>query len=149
MHFTATVHLSGARATYIQVPADLVVALDAGRHPKVAVTIGTYTFITTISSSDDAFSIVLSPEHRKAAGLEAGDTVDVALELDEAPQHQTLDTDFAAALAADETARHCFENLSYSKQHWFTSGIAEATKPEIKARRIESYVSMLREGKTP
>jgi hypothetical protein len=149
VNFTSVVQLTGETATGIPVPADVVAALDAGRHPKVAVTIGHYFYVATIYSADDTFMLPLSVEHRTAAGLHAGDTVEVALELDEAPRHVELDPDFATALAADDAARRCFENLSYSKQHWFTAGLAETAKPEAKARRIETYVEMLREGKTP
>jgi uncharacterized protein YdeI (YjbR/CyaY-like superfamily) len=39
--------------------------------------------------------------------------------------------------------------LSYSKRHWFIAGIAEAMKPEAKVRRIDTYVAMLHDGKTP
>jgi uncharacterized protein YdeI (YjbR/CyaY-like superfamily) len=88
-------------------------------------------------------------DHRAASGLEVGSTVEVNIELDEAPGEIELDADFAAALTQDPAALKCFETLSYSKKQWFIVGIAEAMKPEIKARRIESYVSMLRDGKTP
>jgi hypothetical protein len=149
VHFTSTVKLTGETATGIPIAADIVAALDAGRHPKVAASLGHYTFVTTISPWGETFMLPLSAEHRMAAGLDVGDAVEVDLELDEAPRHLELDPDFAAALASDDAARHCFENLSYSKRHWFIVGIAEAMKPETKARRIETYVAMLHEGKTP
>jgi hypothetical protein len=149
MRFTSTVQMIGESTTGVCVPADVIASLDAGRHPKVAVTVGHYTFITTVSMWREEFMLPLSAEHRTAAGLAVGDVVDVTVELDEAPSHLELDPDFAAALASDDAARRCFENLSYSKKHWFTVGIAEAHKPEMKARRIETYVAMLREGLTP
>ena len=43
----------------------------------------------------------VSAEHRAAAGLAAGDEVDVDIELDTAPREVAVPDDFAAALDAD------------------------------------------------
>ena len=39
------------------------------------------------------------------------------------------------------------DGLSYSQKRWFTLGLAEAKKPETRARRIDKYVGMLAEGR--
>lgn len=48
-----------------------------------------------------------------------------------------LPDDFAAALTADTAAQEFFDGLSYCQNRWFTLGLAEAKKPETRARRIE------------
>jgi hypothetical protein len=147
--FTSVLQLNGNSATGIPVPADVVASLGAGRHPKVLVTIGDYTYRTTVSPWGEGYMLPFGADHRAASGLEVGSTVEVNIELDQAPGEIELDADFAAALNQDPAALKCFETLSYSKKQWFIVGVADATKPEAKARRIESYVSMLRDGKTP
>jgi uncharacterized protein YdeI (YjbR/CyaY-like superfamily) len=90
-----------------------------------------------------------SAEHRAATGIVAGTSLEVDVELDEAPREVELDAEFAAALKRDALALKCFEALSYSKKRWFTLGIADAKKPETKTKRIEKFVTMLHDGKTP
>jgi len=50
-------------------------------------------------------------------------------------------------IRANAAAREFFDGLSYSQKRWFTLGLAEAKKPETRARRIEKYIGMLAEGR--
>ena len=86
-----------------------------------------------------------SAEHRAATGLEAGDPVTVNLVLDTAERVVEVPDDFAAALAAAPGAREFFDGLSYSQQRFFTLGLADAKKPETRAKRVDKYVGMLAE----
>ena len=107
MDFRATVMLGGKTATGIQVPADVVEALNAGKRPPVVVTIGGYTYRTTVAPYGGAFFIPLAAEHREAAGVAAEQEVDVAIELDTAPREVPLPEDLAAAM--DDDARSAFD----------------------------------------
>ena len=148
MEFSSVVQLNGATATGIPVPADVVDALDGGGRPKVVVTIGDYTYRTSIAPWQGAHMLSLSAENRKGAGLAAGDPVTVSIALDSAPRTVDVPDDFAAVLKSNKAARTFFDSLSYSNQRWFVDGINSAKKAETRQTRITKYVDMLAEGRS-
>ncbi len=144
MRFTTTVELGGKTATGFEVPADVVDALGSGRRPAVTVTIGGYTYRSTVASMGGRFMVPLSAEHRAASGLAAGDEVDVDLELDTAPRELVVPDDLAAALAADPAAHAAFEALSYSNRRRHVLSVDGAKTDATRQRRIAKVVEELR-----
>ena len=69
------------------------------------VTVGDHTYRTTVASMGGRFLVPLSVENRTAAGVAAGEEVDVELVLDEAPREVSAPPDLRAALASDDPAR--------------------------------------------
>ena len=65
MDFQATVVLGGKTATGIQVPDDVVAALGSGKRPPVVVTVGGYTYRTTVAPMGGASWVPLAAEHRR------------------------------------------------------------------------------------
>ena len=59
----------------------------------------------------------------------------------------TVPDDLAAALAADPAAAQFFEALDRQNRFAILYRIQDAKKPETRARRIETFVAMLAEGK--
>ena len=144
--FTATVLLGGKTATGIRVPPEVVDRLGAGRRPAVRVTVGPHTYRSTVGVMGGDFMVPLSADNRKRAGVDAGDEVDVRLELDSAPRDVTVPADLAAALDAEPTARVRFYGLSYSRKRWYVLGIEDAKTPATRARRIAKAVGALAVG---
>jgi hypothetical protein len=147
MRFSATVELGGKTATGIEVPAEVVTALGAGGRPPVTVTIGGYTYRTTVARMGGRYLVPLSAENRTAAGVAAGDQVDVDIEPDTAPREVVMPADLAAALAGDDTARATFDGLSFTHRKEWVRWVEEAKKPETRATRLAKTVESLRAGK--
>ena len=147
MRFRARIELGGKTATGIEVPTEVVESLGAGKRPKVRVTIGGSTYSSTVASMGGRFMLPVSAEVREAAGVAAGDVVDVSLELDTAPRVVEVPPDLAEALAGDRAAKAFFDGLSYSAQRWHVLLIEGAKTPETRQRRVERSVAMLREGR--
>ena len=145
MEFRATVVLGGKTATGIQVPDEIVEALGSGKRPPVVVTLGGYTYRTTVAPMSGAFWIPLAAEHREAAGVQADQAVDVSIELDTAPREVPLPDDLAAAFGDD--VRTNFDGLAFSHRKEWVRWVEEAKKPETRATRIEKTVESLRAGK--
>ena len=103
MRFRATVQLNGKTATGIEVPDEAVAELGQGQRPPVRVTIGSYSYRTTVARMGGRFLVSLSAENRAAAGVAAGDEVEVDLELDDAPRQVEVPADLKAALRAKTT----------------------------------------------
>ena len=96
----------------------------------------------------DVFMIPLAAEHRDAAGVAAGDEVEVDLELDAEPREVTVPPDLAEALAREPDAERFFGGLSYSNRRRIVLSIEDAKTPETRQRRVSRSVELLREGRT-
>jgi hypothetical protein len=144
MHFQAVLILAGKTATGIQVPDAVVEQLGAGKRPPVRVTIGGYTYRTTVAPMGGAFWIPVAAEHRTAAGIAAGETVDVEIALDSEPRAVTIPADLAAALEADPAAQQAFTQLSYSNQRRHVAAVEDAKTPETRQRRAAKVMGELR-----
>ncbi len=148
MKFRTTIQLEGKTATGFRVPPEVVEALGRGKkRPAVIVTINGFTYRSTIAAYGDVFMLPLAGERREAAGVAAGDEVEVDLELDTAPREVELPADFAAALDAEPEARRTFDSLSYSNKSWHVLNVEGTKNPETRQRRVEKSVATLREGK--
>src|ERR1700716_2791288 len=101
MRFRTTIQLAGKTATGIQVPAEIIESLGAGKKPAVRVTLRGHTYRTTVASPGDRYVVGVSAETRASAGVAAGDELDVEIELDTEPREITVPGDLADALAAD------------------------------------------------
>ena len=106
------VELHGQTATGIAVPQEVVVALGPGKRPAVVISIGGHSYRTTVAPMGGRFFVPLSAEHRKAAGVAAGDEVDVGIEPDTAPREVTVPADLAEALVGDTKARGFYREAS-------------------------------------
>ncbi len=143
MRFRATIELGGKTATGIEVPAGIVEGLGSGKRPAVRVTIGGYTYRSTISSMGGRFMLPVSAEVRERSGVTAGDEVDVDVELDTEPREVEVPADFQAALNRVKDAKRAFESLSYSNKRRFVLSIEDAKTPETRQRRIEKAITTL------
>lgn len=130
-------------ATGLPVPAEAVTALGKCKKPPVTVTLNGHTYRSTVAAYDDLFMLPLSAENRMAAGVQAGDPVEVTLELDLEPRTVEAPADLAAALATQPGARAAFDALAYSKRKEMVRQVSEAKTPETRARRIAAIVAQL------
>jgi bacteriocin resistance YdeI/OmpD-like protein/uncharacterized protein DUF1905 len=148
MRFKTTLELAGKTATGFRVPPDVVAALGKGKRPPVVVTINGYSYRNTVAVYGDEYLIGVAAEHRAAAGVKAGDELDVDLELDTAPREVDVPVDFAAALQAAPDAERFFDSLSYSNKRRITLSIEDAKSPETRQRRIATSIERLSAGRT-
>lgn len=139
MRFTATLELNGKTATGIEVPASVMSAL-AGKRPAVAVTLRGHTYRTTVGSMDGRSLIPVSASVRDAAGIAAGDVLEVELEPDTAARTVEVPDDLAAALA-EAGASSEWSRLAYSHRKEWVRSVSEAKKPETRARRVAAAVA--------
>jgi len=147
MRYRTTIAGTGTNTTGIPVPEEVMTALGAGRKPAVTVTLGRYTYRGSVGTVDGGPMISLSAANRDAAGVKAGDEVEVDVALDTAPREVTVPDDFAAALDAEPAARQTFDGLSYSNRRWHVESVTGAKTDETRQRRIAKSVDMLREGR--
>jgi hypothetical protein len=147
MRIRATILQTGKTACGIRVPDDVVAALGGGKRPPVVATINGYTYRNSIAPMDGVFMLSVSADTRAAAGVQAGDEVDLDLELDTAPRTVDVPADLAAALDAEPAARQTFDGLSNSNKSWHVLQVTGAKTDETRQRRIAKSVATLAAGR--
>lgn len=144
--FETIVRLEGKTATMLEVPVDVRAVFGRAR-PPVRVTIGDHTYRSTVSVYGGRYLLPLNRANREAAGVAAGDRVQVRLELDTEPREVDVPEDLAAALESDDAARATFEGMSFSHRNEYAQWIREAKRSETRERRVAKALERLREGK--
>jgi Bacteriocin-protection, YdeI or OmpD-Associated/Domain of unknown function (DUF1905) len=147
MRFRGELISQGGTTAGFEVPDQVVEDLGGGGRPKVRVTIDGYEFRTSIARMGGRYLFGVSNERRAESGLTPGQTYDVDVLLDTAVRELEVPDDLAAALAAEPAAKAFFDSLSYSKQQWHTLQVSGAKKTETRARRVETSVALLKEGR--
>jgi hypothetical protein len=144
--FTAELELHGRTATGIAVPESVVAALGGGRRPAVAVAFHGYSYRTTLGVMDGRSMIPVSAEHRAAAGVAAGDLLDVDLVLDDAPRVVEVPPELAQALRENPAAGRAFDALSPSARKRHVLAITGAKTDATRDRRLASIIDELAEA---
>ena len=147
--FRTEIRSNGKTAAGISVPPEVVERLGQGKRPQVTVTIAGHSYRSTVAVMGGEYLVGVSVENRRLAGVEAGDVVDVRLELDTKPREVEVPADLAAALADEPEARAFFDGLSYSNRRWFVLNVTGTKNEETRKRRVERSVLMRKEGRKP
>ncbi len=142
---TIVTQAEGVNATGLPVPPEVVAALGTKKRPPVVVTLNGYSYRSTVAAYGDVFMLPLAAEHRTAAGVQAGDVVEVTLELDSKPRTVEVPDDLAAALA-EAGATEAFDRLAYSTRKEHVRQVVTAKAAETRQRRIAKIVASLAGG---
>jgi hypothetical protein len=129
--------------TGIEVPADVLASLDAGKRPPVVVTVNGYEYRSTIAPMGGKYLLPFSAERRKESGIQGGDAIDVDLTLDTTPRTVEIPDDLQSALDASPTAVAAWDKLSYTAKKEHVRSVVDAKKDETRARRIAAVVDKL------
>lgn len=132
----------GMNATGIQVPDEAIAALGKTKRPPVKVTVNGYTYRSTVATINGVFMISFAAEHRQASGIQAGDPIEVTLELDESPRMVELSSELAAALDS-AGLRTAFDALAYSVRKEYARQVKDAKADETRQRRIAKILTQL------
>ncbi|WP_319455024.1 MULTISPECIES: YdeI/OmpD-associated family protein [unclassified Mycobacterium] len=142
MKFSTTMFQDGNN-TGIEVPADVVDALGAGKRPPVVVNVNGYEYRSTIAPMGGRFLVPFSAERRNESGIAGGDAIEVEVAVDTAPRVVEVPDDLEAALAAAPAALAAWAKLSYSHQKAHVTSVTGAKAAETRARRISAVVAKL------
>ena len=143
MHTTFdTVILGFGNNTGIEVPAANLAELGSTKRPPVVVTVGDYSYRSTVGVMGGRTLISLPKAHRDASGLKAGDAVTVTLTLEEGPRPVDVPPELQQALeGAGFTER--FDALPYSRRKEFARLVADAKGEDTRSRRIDKVLTAL------
>jgi hypothetical protein len=147
LELTTTLVPRGPAAAVVLDDEQVAAVGEGARRFPVVATVNGYSWRTTVIRMRGEFLLGLNREVRDSAGVEAGDTVDVAIELDTARREVDVPEVLASALATDVAANAAFEGLAFTHRKEYARWIAEAKLPQTRDRRVTQALQMLREGK--
>ena len=110
--------------------------------PPVIVEVNGYRYRSTIAVMRGETFVPLRRSHREAAGIRAGDVLNVTLTLDTAPRTVDPPADLAAAIDA-AGLRAAWEKLSHTSQRERAESVADARKAQTRERRIAATLALL------
>lgn len=146
MKFKTKLLEAGKTATGIKIPPEIVESFDAGKKPPVRITINGYTYRNTVAVMGGDYMVGVSAEHRKGAGVNGGEQIEVTIELDTDVRVVDVPSEFQKALNKNLAAKKNFEALSNSKKKAITIPIKDAKTDETRDRRIEKAIALLNVG---
>jgi hypothetical protein len=148
IQFNAQLEPRGPAAAVVLDEAQVAVVGEGAKRFPVVATVNGYTWRTSVARMGGEFMVGLSKAVRLGAGVEAGDDVEVRLELDAAPRDVEVPEALAAALACDPRAKASFERMAFTDRKEYARWIAQAKKDETRERRVGQALEMIRAGKT-
>ncbi|MFB6725582.1 YdeI/OmpD-associated family protein [Kribbella sp. NPDC056345] len=140
--FEGVIEVGDGGGAWVEVPGAVVAALGGGGRIPVLATFDGVAYRGSIASMGGCLALGVLKGIRAELGKGAGDRVTVTVERDTAERTVDVPEDFAAALA-EAGMREAFDKLSYSHRREHVNAIAEAKKPETRARRIAKALEML------
>jgi hypothetical protein len=143
MEFRTVIEQSGATATGIPVPDEVVAGLGPGKRHAITVTLNGHSYRSSVAPYRGKYMIALSAENRTKAGVAGGDEVTVTLELDDQPRTVDEPEVLTAALAAHPAARTAFDSLSFSNQRRHVLAVEGAKTDATRRRRLEAVLAEL------
>jgi len=145
---TSTLVARGPAAAVVLEEEQVAAVGEGAKRFPVRATVNGYTWRATVTRMGGEFLLGFSRAVREEAGAEAGDTVELELELDTAPREVEVPESLAGALADDPAARAAFEALAYTHRKEYARWVQEAKRDETRQRRVAQAIRMLHEGKT-
>jgi Bacteriocin-protection, YdeI or OmpD-Associated/Domain of unknown function (DUF1905) len=148
VHFKTQLKPRGNASAVVLDDAQVAAVGEGAKRFPVVATVNGYTWRTSVVRMGGEFLLGLSKEVRRGAGAEAGDEVDVTVELDTAPREVEVPEALAAALAADPEARASFDRMAFTHRKEYARWIADAKQEQTRQRRLVQALEMIRAGKT-
>jgi hypothetical protein len=138
----------GGGGTLVPVPQEVAAKLGLKGMPKInAVIAGTPYRGSLMPMGDGTYCIGVLRSIQDAAGVGAGDSITIDLELDTAPRTVELRPDLAIQIARDEKATAAWEAMSYTNKKEMARSLEEAKRPETRERRLAQALEALRESR--
>jgi len=143
--FTAALEAARAGGAIVQVPPEVAASLGGLKQMRVFGTLNGVAYrSSTMPYGGRGLFMGVHKATREAAGVGFGDVVEVEVTCDDSPRVLELAPELEAAFAANPALRARFDGLSFSRRRELADPVAEAKRPETRARRLEDALDRLR-----
>lgn len=145
LHLTTTLEARGPAAAVLLTEDQVATIAGGPKTPAVKVTVnGSYTFDGRVGRMGGEILLGFNKATRAAAGVEAGDTIDVVIAFDGAERTVEVPDDLRTAMA-DAGVTERFDALAPSHRKEYVRWITEAKRPETRAKRVAEALEKIRE----
>ena len=141
--YTTTIIGDGNHAS-IGIPEDQLKTIGGNKRAPLKITINDHTYQSTATGVNGKCMVVFPMRDREAAGVSAGDSINVTIELDSGYRNVDVPEQLVAALEADGLSK-TFRDLTYSKRKEYARVIREANTAEALHRRLAKIISELKD----
>lgn len=148
LELTATLQTRGPAAAVVLDDAQVAAVGEGAKRFAVRATVNGYEWRTSVTRMRGEYLLGLNREVREGAGVAAGDTVQVVIELDQAPREVAVPAALADALERDPEAKAAFDGLAFTHRKEYARWIEEAKREETRERRVVQALEMIRAGQT-
>ncbi|MDP9302154.1 MAG: YdeI/OmpD-associated family protein [Actinomycetota bacterium] len=136
----------GGGGHLVEVPKKVVEGLGGKGRIPVRVTFDGVPYRGSIIRYRGVTMLGVTKAVMAATGASVGDTLDVVAENDDAPRDVDVPKDLAKALR-NERLTTAWKKLSFTRRKDFATWVADAKREETRARRIETTLALVSEGK--
>lgn len=145
LRFTAVLEEARAGGAVVLVPREVASALGGLKQMRVFGTLDGVDYrSSTMPYGGRGLFMGVHKATRQAAGVAIGDVVEIEVTRDDSPRTLELAPELEAALAAEPALRERFNALSFSRRRDLAAPIADAKRPETRARRLGDALTRLR-----
>ena len=135
----------GGGGTLVPIPKPVAANLGLKGMPKInAVIAGTPYRGSLMPMGDGTYCLGVLKSIQEAAGVGAGDSITIDIELDTAPRTVALPPDLAKEIAHDRKAMAAWDALSFTNKKEMARSLEEAKRPETRERRLSHALASLR-----
>ena len=131
---------------YVIVPDDVAAKAGLAYRARVRGTLGGAAYRSSLMKYSGRYHLGVHKATLAAAGVAAGDTVAITVELDDEPlPGDTLPPELVAAFRENARARAAWDKLAPSHRREQVKAIDEAKKAETRNARVQRTLKMLLE----
>lgn len=127
---------------FVELPFDVKEEFGKAR-PPVKVFINGYRYRSTVAVYGGKYYVPVRRARQEAAGVKAGDIIEVTIAPDTEVRRVELPPELSAALAKNGQARALWEKLSYTHKREHAEAILQVKKLETRARRVQKILEKL------
>jgi hypothetical protein len=142
--FRGVIEAASGGGAAVRVPPEVATALGGLKQMRVVGTIDGTEFRSSTMPYRGGLYMGVHKATRAAAGVEIGDEIEVVVARDTSPRVLELPPELESALAAEPELRARWDRLAFSHRREHAEAIAEAKRPETKARRLDAALAYLR-----
>lgn len=124
------------------IPDEVLAKLKTNRRAPLIVSVNGHSYRSTATAVAGQCRVVFPQRERALAGAQAGDVVEVTLQLDGGRREVALEPELRSALDAAGLLE-TFESLSYSRRREMARTISEAKAAETRQRRIAKILGQI------
>lgn len=146
--FKTTIEPMGPAAAVVLTDEQVAEIGEGKKAFPVKATINGFTWQGRVSKMGGKNLLGMSKERREGAGVEAGDKVEVSIELDTAERTVEIPPALESAFKKDKAAKKIYDGLAFTHRKEFARWIEEAKKDETRERRVVKTLEMLKAGET-